>query len=67
MKKYIIIDTKTGAWDGLYSTRQGALEAFKSITNRVPQASWVVQEYTGKEPPFSKDFWLEIYPYEVQQ
>jgi|APGre2960657373_1045057.scaffolds.fasta_scaffold65704_2 hypothetical protein len=64
MTQYIIIDTKTGAWDGLYLTREGALEAFESLSHRVPQASWVFQEYTGKKPPFAKDFWLDIYSYE---
>ena len=59
--KYLIVDTKTGAWDGVYLSRKSALEAFESMTNRLPQAAFVLQEHEEMPKLFDKDFWINIY------
>jgi hypothetical protein len=60
---YIIVDAKTGAWDGLYSQREKAVDAFASLTKKIPQAFWEIKEYTEKKPPFKDDFWMDVYKY----
>ena len=62
---YVIVDTKTGAWDGVYFTRELALEAFESLTYKIPNASWVLQEHQTMPRLFEKDFWIEIYDKEI--
>ena len=60
MNGYLIFDRKTGAFDGIYRSKASAQAALESITKRIPQADWVLQEHEGKAPPES-DFWLNIY------
>jgi hypothetical protein len=62
---YLIVDTKTGAWDGVYTTREGALAAFESLTNRLPQAAWVLQEHHDCPKVFPSDFWVNVFDKEI--
>jgi hypothetical protein len=60
---YVIVDRKTGAWDGIYRTYDGASDALRSLKNRIPAADWDLQVPTSKPDP--NDFWLNIYNKEM--
>ena len=64
MNGYMIFDRKTGAFDGIYQIKESAQAALESLTRRIPQADWVLQEHEGKAPPES-DFWVNIYEKDV--
>jgi hypothetical protein len=64
MNGYIVFDRKTGAFDGIYLNKASAQVAFESLSRRIPQADWVLQEHKGEAPPDS-DFWVNIYEKEV--
>lgn len=57
--KYVIVDRKTGAWDGYYLTYDGASDALRSLKKRIPEGDWDLQVPTVKLNP--NDFWYNIY------
>jgi hypothetical protein len=63
---YLIFDRKTGAFDGIYRSKESAQLALASLTRRIPHADWVLQEHKGDAPPDS-DFWVNIYNKEYEK
>ena len=37
---WIVLDRKTGAYDGMYKNKEMAQNALDSLTKRIPQADW---------------------------
>ena len=58
---YIIYDYHTGAYDGVYLSKESAKAALNSLKKRVPQANWVLQEHTKSPELGDAKFWVNVY------
>jgi|APGre2960657404_1045060.scaffolds.fasta_scaffold45278_3 hypothetical protein len=58
---WIILDRKTGAYDGMYRDKEMAQNALDSLTKRIPQADWELKQNIGNLELPEFDFWINIY------
>jgi hypothetical protein len=57
---WVVRDSVTGAYDGCYRRKEMAEDALASLSKRVPQAAWKLEQYSGF-PLSDNMFWANFF------